>query len=36
LEQFTLDVSAEPSAEGGRFRRQILRGPFKDTGEIDY
>ena len=35
-EQFTLDVYAEPPDEGGKFRRQILRGPFKDTGELDF
>jgi hypothetical protein len=31
LEQFTLDASAEPLANGGKLRRRILRGPFEDA-----
>ena len=36
LEQFVFDVSAEEVAEGGEFVRRIVRGPFRDTKEIDY
>jgi hypothetical protein len=36
LEQFTLDVSAEPLASGGKFRRRILRGPFEDAATVDF
>jgi hypothetical protein len=36
LEEFTLDVSAEPLASGGKFRRRILRGPFEDTASVDF
>jgi hypothetical protein len=35
-EQFTVDVSAEGLAHGGSFKRNILRGPFSPTTEIDY
>jgi hypothetical protein len=34
MEQFTLDVSAEPLASGGKFRRRILRGPFEDAATV--
>lgn len=36
MEQFVFDVSAEEVAEGGKFVRRIVRGPFHDTSEIDY
>ncbi len=36
LEQFTLDVSAEPLANGGKFRRRILRGPFEDAARVGF
>lgn len=35
-DQFTLDVSAEEIAEGGRFKRELVLGPFHPTDEIDY
>lgn len=35
-EQFVFDVSAEEMAEGGRFKREILTGPFHPTNEVDY
>jgi hypothetical protein len=35
-EQFTFDVSAEELENGGPFKRQILRGPFHVTNDIDY
>lgn len=35
-DQFTFDVSAEEVLTGGGFRRQLLRGPFHPTSEIDY
>ena len=36
MEQFVFDVSAEEMAEGGKFVRRIVRGPFRDTSEVDY
>lgn len=36
MEQFVFDVSAEEMAEGGKFVRRIVRGPFRDTTEVDY
>ena len=36
MEQFVFDVSAEELAEGGKFVRRIVRGPFHDTKQIDY
>jgi hypothetical protein len=36
MEQFVFDVSAEEIAEGGKFVRRIVRGPFHDTKEVDY
>ena len=36
MEQFVFDVSAEELAEGGKFVRRIVRGPFHDTKEVDY
>jgi len=36
MEQFVFDVSGEEIAEGGKFVRRIVRGPFHDTKEIDY
>lgn len=35
-QEFTFDVSAEEIAEGGRFKRELLSGPFHPTDEIDY
>lgn len=35
-DQFTLEVSAEEVSEGGRFRRQLVLGPFHPTDEVDY
>lgn len=35
-DQFVFDVSAEEMAEGGRFKRELLIGPFHPTNEIDY
>jgi hypothetical protein len=36
MEQFTLDVSAEPLANGGKFRRRILRDPFEDAATVGF
>lgn len=36
LEQFTYDVSAEETSEGGPFVRRILVGQFRPADEIDY
>jgi len=36
LEELTLDVSAEPLANGGKFRRRILRGPFEDAARVGF
>jgi hypothetical protein len=36
LEQFTFDVSAEPLANGGKFRRRVLRGPFEGPATMDF
>jgi hypothetical protein len=36
MQQFTFDVSAEGLAEGERFRREILLGPFHPTDDVDY
>jgi hypothetical protein len=36
LEQFTLEVSAEPLANGGKFRRRLLRGPFEDAARVGF
>ena len=36
MEQFVFDVSAEEMAQGGKFVRRIVRGPFHDTKQIDY
>lgn len=35
-EEFVFDVSAEEMAEGGRFKRELVVGPFHPTNEIDY
>lgn len=35
-EQVTFDVSAEDMARGGRFRRELVTGPFGETDDIDY
>ncbi len=35
-EEFTFDVSAEDVPRGGRFKKEILRGPFHVTDEVDY
>jgi len=36
MQQFTFDVSAEGLAEGEKFRREILLGPFTPTDDVDY
>lgn len=36
MEEFVFDVSAEEMADGGKFVRRLVRGPFKDTNEVDY
>ncbi|NUP46375.1 MAG: hypothetical protein HOW97_03535 [Catenulispora sp.] len=35
-EQFVFDVSGEELAEGGKFIRRLVRGPFEPTKKIDY
>lgn len=35
-DEFVFDVSAEEMAEGGRFKRELVLGPFHPTDEIDY
>ena len=36
MEEFVFDVSAEAMAEGGKFVRRLVRGPFENTNEVDY
>lgn len=35
-EQFSFEVSAEELAEGGSFKRGLVRGPFHPTNQVDY
>ncbi|HYT26202.1 MAG TPA: hypothetical protein VEP73_06940 [Actinomycetota bacterium] len=36
MQQFTLDISAEPLDGGGKFRCRMLRGPFEDAEAVDW